>query len=164
MSVSETPTGSLSFGAGYSSAKGLGGIIEYSERNFLGRGQSLSFSVKTGKDDQLYEFSFFEPMFLRNELGFGFDVSLQDTNKQNAAYDTDSLNFEPYVVFPIGENSKFKIEYSIEQTNLSNPGDVGSIITNEVNEGAVTSSSLGYVFSYDTRVLKIIHKMGLHLS
>ncbi|GIR86256.1 MAG: hypothetical protein CM15mP85_28800 [Rhodobacterales bacterium] len=56
--------------------------------------------------------------------------------------------------FPVGENSNFKIEYSIEKTNLSNPGDVGSIITNEVNEGAVTSSSMGYVFSYDTRVFK----------
>ena len=57
------PTGSLTFGAGYSSAAGLGGIIEYGERNFLGRGQSLSFAVKTGKDDQLYEFPFMNPCF-----------------------------------------------------------------------------------------------------
>ena len=62
--VIEKPTGSLTFGAGYSSATGLGGIIEYGEKNFLGRGQSLSFAIKTGKDDQLYELSFYEPMFL----------------------------------------------------------------------------------------------------
>ena len=41
--VVEKPTGSLTFGAGYSSAAGLGGIIEYGERNFLGRGQSFIF-------------------------------------------------------------------------------------------------------------------------
>ena len=35
-SVSEIPTGSLSFGAGYSSARGLGGIIEYSRKKFFG--------------------------------------------------------------------------------------------------------------------------------
>ena len=152
--VLEKPTGSLTFGAGYSSDAGLGGLIEYGERNFLGRGQALSFAINTGKDDQLYELSFYEPMFLRNDLGFGINLSVKDTQQQNAAYDTDSLNFEPYLVFPVGENSNLKIEYSIEQTNLSNPGDVGSVITNEVNEGAVTSSSLGYVFSYGSRLFK----------
>ena len=32
--VVEQPTGSLTFGAGYSNETGLGGIIEYGERNF----------------------------------------------------------------------------------------------------------------------------------
>ena len=32
--VIEKPTGSLTFGAGYSSEAGLGGLIEYGERNF----------------------------------------------------------------------------------------------------------------------------------
>ena len=114
----------------------------------------MSFAIKTGADDQLYELSFYEPMFLRNDLGFGINLSLKDTQQQNASYDTDNLNFQPYVAFPVGENSKIKINYSIQQTNLSNPGDVGSIITSEVNEGAVTSSSMGYVFSYDSRVFK----------
>ena len=164
--VVEKPTGSLTFGAGYSSQAGLGLLVEYGERNFLGRGQSLSFAVKTGKDDQLYELSFFEPMFLRNDLGFGLNLSVEDTNRQNAAYDTGDLLFQPFVTYPLGERSKIKIDYSISQTDLSNPGDVGSIITNEVNEGEVISSSLGYVFSHDTRLYKsnsgngIIFKLG----
>ena len=164
--VVEKPTGSLTFGAGYSSQAGLGLLVEYGERNFLGRGQSLSFAVKTGKDDQLYELSFFEPMFLRNDLGFGLNLSVEDTNRQNAAYDTGDLLFQPFVTYPLGERSKIKIDYSISQTDLSNPGDVGSIITNEVNEGEVISSSVGYVFSHDTRLYKsnsgngIIFKLG----
>jgi outer membrane protein insertion porin family len=164
--VVEKPTGSLTFGAGYSSQAGLGLLVEYGERNFLGRGQSLSFAVKTGKDDQLYELSFFEPMFLRNDLGFGLNLSIEGTNRQNAAYDTGDLLFQPFVTYPLGERSKIKIDYSISQTDLSNPGDVGSIITNEVNEGEVISSSVGYVFSHDTRLYKsnsgngIIFKLG----
>lgn len=152
--VIEKPTGSLTFGAGYSSEAGLGGLIEYGEKNFLGRGQALSFAINTGKDDQLYELSFYEPMFLRNDLGLGINLSAKDTQRQNAAYDTDSLNFGPYIVFPVGEKSNLKFQYSLEKTNLSNPGDVGSIILNEVNEGSITSSSMGYVFSYDSRVFK----------
>lgn len=159
--VVEKPTGSLTFGAGYSSQTGLGGIIEYGERNFLGRGQSLSFAIKTGKDDQLYELSFYEPMFLRNDLGFGTNLSFKDTEQQNAAYDTEDIRFQPYVAFPVGEQSKIKIEYTISRTDLSNPESVGSIITNEVNEGTVTSSSLGYVFSHDTRLFKSKFQNGL---
>ena len=164
--VTETPTGSLTFGAGYSSQAGLGALVEYSERNFLGRGQSLSFAIKTGKDNQLYEVSFFEPMFLRNDLGFGLNFSVKDTKKQNAAYDTEIVKVQPYVVYPLGERSKIKIDYSILQTDLSNPGNVGSIITSEVNEGEVLSSSVGYVFSHDTRLYKtgsnngVVFKLG----
>ena len=164
--VVEQPTGSLTFGAGYSNETGLGGIIEYGERNFLGRGQSLSFAIKTGRDDQLYELSFYEPMFLRNDLGFGLELSVKDTNQQNASYDTKNLEFQPYITFPLGEKSKIRIEYSIAQTDLSNPVNVGSIITNEVNEGEITSSSIGFVFSHDTRPLKgsvedgVIYRVG----
>ena len=168
--VVEKPTGSLTFGAGYSSAAGLGALIEYGERNFLGRGQSLSFAVNTGKDDQLYKFSFFEPMFLRNDLGFGLNVSFKDTQQQNAAYDTANMQLQPYVVYPLGERSKIKIDYTISQTDLSNPGDVGSIITNEVNEGEVMASSVGYVFSHDTRLYNsgsqngVIFKLGQQIT
>ena len=159
--VVEQPTGTLSFGAGYSSSSGFGGLIEYQERNFLGRGQDLSFSIKTGKDDQLYQLSFFEPMFLRNDLGMGVNFSLKDTKKQNAAYDTQNIMFQPYLVYPLGIKSKIKIDYAIDRTDLSNPFGVGSIITEEVNEGKVTSSRIGYVFSYDTRLYKIGPKNGV---
>ena len=158
--VVEKPTGSLTFGAGYSSAAGLGGIIEYGERNFLGRGQSLSFAIKAGKDDQLYEFSFYEPMFLRNDLGFGVNASFKDTNQQNAAYDTGDIKFQPFVSYSLGEKSKIKIEYSISQTQLTNPGNVGSLISDEVNEGKITSSSIGYLYSHDTRLFKSGPKNG----
>ena len=106
--VEEQPTGTLSFGAGYSSASGLGGIIEYAEKNFIGRGQSLSFSVRATAGDQLYGLSFYEPMFLRNDLGFGLNFSVKDTEKQNAAYDTKYIRFKPFVRYPLGEKSKFK--------------------------------------------------------
>ena len=61
----------------------------------------------------------------------------------------------------MGQKSKIKIEYSIAQTNLSKPGDVSSIITNEVNEGEITSSSIGYVFSHDSRLFKNDSQHGL---
>ena len=160
VNVREKPTGSLSFGAGYSSASGLGGIIEYGEKNFLGRGQSLSFAIKTGKDDQLYEFLFFEPMFLRNDLGFGFNVSWKDTNKQNADYDTSAILLQPYVIFPIGDKSTLKVDYLYSENDLSNAGSVGGLIADEVSEGNKSSSGLGYMFTHDSRLYKTGPKNG----
>ena len=162
--VREQPTGTLSFGAGYSSASGLGGIIEYAEKNFIGRGQSLSLSLKATSGDQLYDLSFYEPMFLRNNLGFGVNFSVKDTEKQNAAYDTKYTRFRPLVTYPLSEKSKIQIEYSISQTELSNPGAVGALITAEVNEGKVTSSSIGYQYSHDTRLYSNGAKSGLLLN
>ena len=162
--VKEQPTGTLSFGAGYSSASGLGGIIEYAEKNFIGRGQSLSLSLKATSGDQLYDLSFYEPMFLRNDLGFGVNFSVKDTEKQNAAYDTKYIKFRPLVTYPLGEKSKIQIEYLISQTELSNPGSVGALITAEVNEGKVTSSSIGYQYSHDTRLYSNGAKSGLLLN
>ena len=95
----------------------------------------MSFAIKTGKDDQLYEFSFFEPMFLRNDLSFGFNVSWKDTNKQNANYDTSALELQPYLIFPVGDKSTLKIDYSLSETDLSNAGSVGGLIANEVSKG-----------------------------
>ena len=159
--VEEQPTGTLSFGAGYSSASGLGGIIEYAEKNFIGRGQSLSFSVRATAGDQLYGLSFYEPMFLRNDLGFGLNFSVKDTEKQNAAYDTKYIRFKPFVRYPLGEKSKIQIEYQISQTELNNPGAIGSILTAEVNEGKVTSSSVGYQYTHDTRLYKSNPRSGI---
>ena len=64
------------------------------------------------------------------------------------------MQFQPYVVYPLGELSNVKLDYSLSQTDLSNPVNVGSIITDEVAEGKTTSSSIGYVFSFDTRTYK----------
>lgn len=162
--LEEKPTGTLSFGAGYSSDTGLAGLIEYAEQNFLGRGQKLSFSIMTGTSDQLYELSFFEPMFLRNDLGLGINLSFKDTNKQNASYDTNLTRFQPYVVYPLGEKAKLKLEYTILQTDLSDPSGVGSLITEEVNAGKLTNSSFGYELTNDTRLYRTGPKNGILLK
>ena len=49
---------------------------------------------------------FMNQCFLRNDLGFGINLSFKDTNQQNAAYDTENLNFQPYVVFPVRRKIK----------------------------------------------------------
>ena len=82
--VEEQPTGSLQLGATYSGDNGFGVVIDYSERNFLGRGQALSFAIRSGIDNQSYEFNFTEPEFLNPELRFNLGLSYGETDNQGA--------------------------------------------------------------------------------
>ena len=56
--VVERPTGTLSFGASYSPDSGGGAAISYSEANFLGRGQNVTFSLNTSQDGNSFQGSF----------------------------------------------------------------------------------------------------------
>ena len=100
-------------------------------------------------------------MFLRNDLSFGFNVSWKDTNKQNANYDTSALELQPYLIFPIGDKSTLKVDYSLSETDLSNAGSVGGLIANEVSKGKMSSSGLGYLFTHDSRLYKSGPKNGV---
>jgi outer membrane protein insertion porin family len=105
--VEEQPTGSLQLGATYSGDTGFGVVIDYSERNFLGRGQALSFAIRSGIDNQSYEFNFTEPEFLNPELRFNLGLSYGETDNQGAAYDTRTSNITPSLSFPLSEYSRF---------------------------------------------------------
>ena len=63
---------------------------------------------------------------------------LKDTNKQNANYDTSALELQPYLIFPVGDKSTLKIDYSLSETDLSDAGSVGGLIANEVSKGKIS--------------------------
>ena len=66
--VAEKPTGSLNFGGTYSTDNGFGLVAQYTETNFLGRGQAMSFGINTTTDSRALNFSFAEPAFLGRDL------------------------------------------------------------------------------------------------
>lgn len=152
VNVTEQPTGSLSFGANYSSEAGFGLVASFSERNFLGRGQSLSLSLSTAEANRLLTFDFAEPQFLGRDLRFGINLSYRTTNRENAVYDTETFRFSPSFAFPISENGRLSAFYALQYTDISNVSDDASpIIDAEADQGGVWTNSLGYTYSFDTR-------------
>ncbi len=151
VNVEEQPTGSMSFGATYSTNDGIGGIIEYSERNFIGRGQQLNLSIKGGADTQTYSLRFTEPAFLHNDLKFSLNMSYRATNNQNAAYDTTIAKLEPSLSFPISEDTYLSLRATTQFNDITGVQTQGNIIGNEATFGKVVSNGLGYTLSYDNR-------------
>lgn len=150
--VVEQPTGSLSFGANYSSESGFGLIASFGERNFLGRGQSIDLSLSTAEANRVFSLSFAEPQFLGRDLRFGIATTYRATNRENALYDTDTFRFSPTIAFPISESGRLSLSYAAEYTNIDNVSPAAStIIKDEAAQGGVWSNALGYSYSYDTR-------------
>ncbi|MEP2921149.1 outer membrane protein assembly factor BamA [Sulfitobacter sp.] len=151
--VVEQPTGSLNFGASFSSGDGPGIAVSFSEQNFLGRGQQLSLNVATATEARRLEFRFTEPSLLARDVAFSLGANFAETNSSNSTYDTSRFTFQPSITFPVSENGRLQLRYTGERIKVkrNDDDDNGEIIQGDIDAGALITSSLGYQYSYDTR-------------
>lgn len=149
--VEEKPTGSLNFGASYGTDGGVGFAIGFKETNFLGRGQVLDFSVNTASDNAAASINFVEPAMLGRNVRFRLGGRYATSESRNSTYDTRQAGLSTGLEFPISENGRLEVSYSISTDRIFNLGTPSPILTAEVAEGTVVTSAIGYKFSYDTR-------------
>ncbi len=151
--VEEKPTGSLNFGGSFSINDGFGVAVSFQEDNFLGRGQRLNLSISTAEDATRYGVTFVEPRFLGRDVALGLKLDYAETNSSYSSYDTERLVFQPSLTFPVSENGRLSTRYTLEGIEMLERDDEDSsaTIANEIAEGALFSSSLGYTYTYDTR-------------
>lgn len=150
--VEETNTGSLSFGGNYNSDTGFGLLASFRQSNFMGRGQGVSAQISTAETNRVLSFSFNEPQFLGRDLGFGLDLEYSTTDNENALYDTERFKFKPSLTFPVSESGRLQMYVSSDYTDITEVDDDASLLIQEdALEGAVWSSSVGYLYSYDSR-------------
>jgi outer membrane protein insertion porin family len=147
--VVEQPTGSLGFGVNYSTDAGVGLALSFSERNFLGRGQAVSFSLDTARESRSFSFSFTEPAFMGRDVALTLDAYHTTTDGQNASYDTQNTGFRPSFSFPLSEFSRLGLFYRISQDGISNVPATSSIILRN-DEGDLITSAVGYNYFFST--------------
>ncbi len=164
--VEEQPTGSLNFGASLSANDGLGLALSFQERNFLGRGQTFNFEIGTTQDNEAYNITFIEPRLLGRDVAFGLRLGLANSNSRFLTYETESIFFEPSITFPVSERGRLQLRYTgrrDEMTTLNVADDpntaadesvtnTGSIIQAEIDSGDQTVSSIGYTYTFDSRL------------
>ena len=74
VNVAEKPTGSLSLGAGFSSADGLGLSFGLKQENAFGSGNSLGIQVNTSKINRVVVFNTTDPYFTADGVSRTFDL------------------------------------------------------------------------------------------
>lgn len=151
VNVEEQPTGSLNFGGSYGTDGGFGLTVGFEEKNFLGRGQGLNFSVNTASDSAAASFTFSEPALLGRDLSFRFGARFASTSGLNSTYDTRSGQLMIALGFPVSQNGKLEVRYTLGSDEIFDLGVASPILDAEVAEGTVITSAIGYSYSLDTR-------------
>ena len=150
VAVTEQPTGELSLGAGYSSQESIIGEFSYTERNLFGRGQFLRTSISVSSFQKSYDVRFTEPYFMGRPLEAGvlaYRVQQDFINQAGFSSDVTALGF--LFGFPVSEYARVSPHYNFSfatiRTQFSAPLAVA------LSGGTASTSSVGYVYSYDTR-------------
>ncbi len=147
--LEEAPTGSLSFGATFASDEGIGGTISLNERNFLGRGQTLSLDVARGADINTFSLSFTEPGLFDQDLLAGISLTYRESQLDESSIDTRTIAVTPRIGFPLSEDSRLTLRATVSQDLLEGQDldSTSPILLRE--EGDLLTSSLGFTYTLD---------------
>lgn len=156
VAVEEQPTGTLSFGVGFSSVDSFLIDAGIEERNFRGRGQNLRLRVSVGALRRTIDFSFTEPRFLGRDLAAGIDLySYAYDYGDYSAFSFSQTGGGFRLGFRISENASIFTRYNLRVDDVivdQASCDFG-LISRTVCEqsGSRLTSLLGYTLIWDRR-------------
>ncbi len=107
----------LTFGAGVSQYEGFFGQLAFQTSNFLGRGESATFSVLAGARVRNYQLAFTEPFLFDRPITAGFDVFSREI-RYYYSYTQASTGFNIVTGFPVGNFSRMFFTYRLEQSRV----------------------------------------------
>ena len=148
--VEEQSTGSLSLGVGFSSSVGPIGNIRLTERNFLGRGQTVVIQATATGDTQVYNLSFTEPRFLDRDLLVGASAFFRQQDRDTeSSFQADTAGFRPQVGFPLSEDLDLRLSYEFLWDDIDVAATASPVIA--ADAGSNITSSVSYQLTYDKR-------------
>jgi outer membrane protein insertion porin family len=164
--VQEKRTGSLSFGAGFSSIDSLLGQIELTQANFditnwptfTGGGQRFRLLLQYGLVRKDLVLSLTEPYFLNTHLAVGGEIFYHDSDYISNDYDQQNLGFDVNVRRALTRFTAASLEYRFETIDINNVNSNSTILQQEV--GSRTRSALRLDLSYDTRDSVFLSRRG----
>ena len=149
INVKEKPTGSISFGGGFSSEENAFVMASLSQKNLFGRGQILSLKAELGSKTTSYTIDFKEPWIFDSHWSGG--INLYNWKREYDYYDTDRQGGGFYVGYPVFDYTRVSCSYSIDMGDISDYYYETPESIYELNDQTITSSSLTARLNYDSR-------------
>lgn len=168
VTVEEKRTGSITFGAGFSSVDSLLGFVEITQGNFdifnfpyfTGGGEKFRVRLQYGLERQDVDVEFKEPWFLEQRLSLGYNLFYH-----NATYLSDYYNERNYgasvsLSRAFGQFWSGSISYTLQQFDLY---DFASNSSSQLlmEQGIRSDSSITLGMSYDTRDSVLLSRRGM---
>ena len=158
VTIEEQPSGSFTFGVGYSQVQGLITSIALQQNNFFGTGDRVGLTLQRSAYLKTYALSYFEPYLTDDFIGLGYDISHRelDSGQANIAnYLTDSDNFSTYIGLPLTESDVLNTRIGISRTRITafrgtTPQQFIDYLT-ALNHNTFHTGSLELSWAHDTR-------------
>lgn len=165
--VEEKRTGSLNFGAGFSTVDNLVGFVEVTQGNFdlmdwpnfTGAGQKFRSRIQYGTQRKDFIISLTEPYFLDRRLSLGGEAFYHEASFLSSVYDQRNYGFSIDVRKPINSYLAASFGYRLESVEVFNISqNVTPQLRNEL--GGRTKSLISSSLSFDTRDNPFLTRRG----
>src|SRR6266853_6940388 len=169
--VEEKRTGSLNFGAGYSTVDKLIGFVELTQGNFdisnwpglTGAGQKFRAKAQIGSQRKDFVVSVTEPYFLDQRLSLGGQIFYSEANYLSSVYDQRNYGFSLEARKPLFSWVYVVLGYSIQNYEIFNvAGGVSPELLAE--EGTTTKSTVTTSLVWDRRDNPFLTRKGERIS
>lgn len=155
--VVEKPTGTINFGAGFSSIDSLTGFFEVTQSNFdlfdwpgfSGGGQRFRFSVRAGSEHTDASISITEPWFLGHRVALTTEAYYRDLAFLSDQYEQTNVGAALSLRKAIGEFTYVVGDYRVEQIDIDPYATASPAFVAE--GGEFLKSSVGASVVRDTR-------------
>jgi outer membrane protein insertion porin family len=156
--VDEKRTGSLQFGAGYSTIDSIIGFVEFSQANFdilnwpsfTGGGQKFRARAQFGSERQDYSVSLTEPYFLNYRLSLGGELFYHGASFLSSVYNERDYGFSIDTRFPLGPFAYAGLTYRLDNEEIYDVSPAASQLI-QIEAGARLKSEITPSLVYDTR-------------
>ncbi len=157
--VEEKQTGTVTFGAGFSSVDSLIGFVELTQGNFdlfnwptfTGGGEKLRIRAQVGFKRQDYVLSFVEPWFLDQKLLFGFDAFHHSSSYLSSQFVENRTGVDFRLEKALNDFLRGGVEYGIQDISEHVDQSAGTSFELKSQGGDKLRSSVLLTLTSDTR-------------
>jgi outer membrane protein insertion porin family len=169
VTVEEKRTGSVTFGAGFSSVDSLLGFVEITQGNFdlfnypyfTGGGEKFRIRIQYGLQRQDAEIEFKEPWFLEQRLSLGYNLFYHNATYLSDYYNERNFGASVSLAKAFGQFWSGSVTYTLQDFDLYNfANNTSPQLLRE--KGYRSDSSITLGMSYDTRDSVLLSRHGTH--
>ncbi len=170
INVTERPTGTFNFGAGFSSIDNFVGFVEITQTNFdignwpgfTGAGQRFRAAARVGTERKDFVVSLTEPWFMDRPLALGFEGFFRELFFLSDDYDQTNYGGAITLRKKIGEHSHLQGEYRLQNVEIDVDPRASQIL--QAEDGEYMQSMLGLDYIHDTRDDLFLPRSGHRLN
>ncbi len=154
VSVVERPTGSFSFGAGFSSADNFIFTASLSQSNLFGRGYGANISADLGGNSSRYFISLTDPYFLGTTFSFSATAFLSSVEFDDFEQEQQGVEIAVGHPLTIDNRASMALRYGFSRRKVeqdTNQNGLAAPVGRQILQGNQSTSRLGVSVGIDTR-------------